>query len=170
MAGSAPYDDVPSYRPGGGPGYQAPSGPRSVAAGRLWATGAATAVVAALVAVVATMFVRGVLDVPLFAPRGAGVWGDVTTGYLAAWAAAGAVVGTGLLHLLLLTVARPRAFFVWIAGLATAALALLPFTTDLAPDARLATAAVSLAVGATITGLLSATAYSVAPDRGDDTW
>ncbi|AEY85916.1 hypothetical protein SHJG_0639 [Streptomyces hygroscopicus subsp. jinggangensis 5008] len=170
MAGSAPYDDVPSYRPGGGPGYQAPPGPRSVAAGRLWATGAATAVVAALVAVVATMFVRGVLDVPLFAPRGAGVWGDVTTGYLAAWAAAGAVVGTGLLHLLLLTVARPRAFFVWIAGLATVALALLPFTTDLASDARLATAAVFLAVGATITGLLSATAYSVAPDRGGGTW
>ncbi|WP_225809516.1 DUF6069 family protein [Streptomyces spinosus] len=170
MTGTAPYGDVPSYRPRGGPGYQAPPGPRSVAAGRLWATGAATAVVAALVAVVATMFVRGVLDVPLFAPRGAGVWGDVTTGHLAAWAAAGAVVGTALLRLLLLTVARPRAFFGWIAGLVTVAPALLPFTEDLALDARLAGAAVFLAIGATVTGLLSATAYSVAPRRGDDSW
>ncbi|MET8561097.1 DUF6069 family protein [Streptomyces flaveolus] len=136
MAGSAPYGDVPCSRPRGGPGYQAPPGPRSVATGRSWGTGAATAVVAAPGAAVATTFVRGVLGVPLFAPGGAGVWADVTTGYLAAWAAAGAAVGTGLPHLLLPTVARPRAFFARIAGLVTVAPALPPFTTDLPLDAR----------------------------------
>ncbi|CAM5642498.1 MULTISPECIES: DUF6069 family protein [Streptomyces] len=165
MAGSASYGDVPPYdnAPRGGPGYQSPSGPRSVAAARPWATGAATAVVAALVAVVATMLVRGVLGIAVFAPREAGAWGDATTGYLAAWAAAGAVVATGLLHLLL-TVARPRAFFTWIAGLVTVALALLPFTADLALAAELASAAVFLAVGGTVTGLLSGTAYRVVPE------
>lgn len=170
MAGSASYGDAPYGTPRGGPGYRTPTGPRSVAAGRLWATGAATAVVAALVAVVATMFVRGVLDIAVFAPREAGVWGDATTGYLATWAVAGAVVATGLLHLLLLTVARPRAFFAWIAGLVTVALALLPFTTDLGLAAKLATAAVFLAIGGTITGLLTGTAYSVTPDRSGETW
>ncbi|MFJ7152822.1 hypothetical protein ACIQVT_32295 [Streptomyces sp. NPDC100445] len=38
------------------------------------------------------------------------MWGDATTGYLAAWAAVAAVVATGLLHLLLVTVARPSAY------------------------------------------------------------
>ncbi|MFF0465362.1 DUF6069 family protein [Streptomyces mexicanus] len=171
MAGSTSYGDVPPYNtPRGGPGYRTPTGPRSVAAGRLWATGAATAVVAALVAVVATMFVRGVLGIAVFAPEAAGAWGDATTGYLAAWAAAGAVAATGLLHLLLLTVARPRAFFTWIAGLVTVALALLPFTTDLTLAAKLASAAVFLAIGGTVTGLLSGTAYSVAPDRSQEGW
>ncbi|MFE9357598.1 hypothetical protein [Streptomyces olivaceoviridis] len=88
--------------------------------------------------------------------------GDATTGYLAAWAAAGAVVATGLLHLLL-TVARPRAFFTWTAGLVTVAPALLPFTADLA------LAAVFPAVGGTVTGLLSGTAYRVVPDRSGET-
>ncbi len=63
MAGSAPYGDVPPYStPRGGPGYRTPTGPRSVAAGRLWATGAATAVVAALVAVVAIQVRRSDLE------------------------------------------------------------------------------------------------------------
>ncbi|MFF0225838.1 DUF6069 family protein [Streptomyces sp. NPDC004629] len=170
MDGSAPYGDVSRYSPRGGPGEQVPPGPQAVAAGRLWATGAATAVVAALVAVVATMLVRGVLDIPLFAPRRAGTWGDATTGYLAGWAAAAAALATGLLHLLLVTVARPRAFFAWIAGLVTVALALLPFTTGIGIAAALASAAVFLAIGATITGLLSATVYSVAPPEGRSTW
>ncbi|GAB1340567.1 hypothetical protein ACE1SV_71570 [Streptomyces sp. E-15] len=169
---AAPFGEVPPPAPHDGPrpGYRAPSASPSVAAGRLWATGAATAVVAALVAVVATMFVRGVLGLAVFAPEEAGVWGDATTGYLAAWAAAGAVAATGLLHLLLLTVARPRAFFTWIAGLVTVALALLPFTTVLALPAELASAGVFLAVGGTITGLLSGTADSVVSDGRHDDW
>lgn len=48
-------------------------------AGRLWATGAATAVVAALASVGTTLLMRGVLDVAVFAPRRAGVcvWGGM---------------------------------------------------------------------------------------------
>ncbi|GGM18722.1 hypothetical protein GCM10010129_73700 [Streptomyces fumigatiscleroticus] len=170
MAGASAFGDVPPHRPGDGHGSRPPSRPTAIAAGRLWATGAATAVVAALVAAVATLLVRGVLGVPVFAPRQAGMWGDATAGYLGAWAAVGALAATGLLHLLLLTVARPRAFFTWIAGLVTVALALLPFTTALGIEDRLASTGVFLAVGATITGLLAATAYSVAPLRDDGGW
>ncbi|MER6032202.1 DUF6069 family protein [Streptomyces sp. NPDC001851] len=168
MYGPAPYEDHPAYGRANHQDHRTPATSPGVAAGRLWATGAATAVVAALAAVVATLLMRGVLDVPVFAPRRAGVWGDATTGYLAAWAAVAALVATGLLHLLLVTVARPRAFFSWIACLVTVAMVLLPFTADLHTATQLASAAVFLVIGATITGLLSATATSVAPNRSYD--
>ncbi|MHC3467772.1 DUF6069 family protein [Streptomyces sp. 7R007] len=165
MSGT-PYRDYPPQSPAG---YQE-GRPPGVAAGRLWATGAATAAVAALAAVVATLLIRGVLDVAVFAPRHAGVWGDATTGYLAAWGAVAALVATGLLHLLLVTVARPRAFFTWIASLVTVAMMLLPFTTGLSTGSQVASAAVFLVIGATITSLLSAAVPGVAPDRGYDGW
>ena len=44
-------------------------GANAVAAGRLWAGGAATAVVAALIAVVGILLARGVFDVPVLAPK-----------------------------------------------------------------------------------------------------
>jgi hypothetical protein len=167
VADPGPYGNYPSYGSTDYQGRGSQAEPSSgVAAGRLWATGVATAIVAALAAVVATLLVRGVLDVPVFAPRRAGVWGDATTGYLAAWAAVAALVATGLLHLLLVTVARPRSFFTWIAALVTVAMMLLPFTSDLKASAQLASAVVFLVIGATITGLLSGAAASVAPDRG----
>ncbi|MFF4186352.1 DUF6069 family protein [Streptomyces sp. NPDC001691] len=165
MSGPAPYGEYPSHGPAAYPerGPAAPTPP--VAAGRLWATGAATAVVAALAAVVVTLLMRGVLDVPVFAPRRAGVWGDATTGYLAACAVGAALVATGLLHLLLVTVARPRAFFVWIAALVTVVFVLMPFTTSLSTATQLASAAVFLVIGAVITGLLSAVSTSVGSAR-----
>jgi hypothetical protein len=96
------------------------------------------------------------------------VWGDATTGYLAAWAAVAGLVATGLLRLLLVTVARPRAFFTWIASLVTVAMMLLPVTTGLGTGSQLASAVVFLVIGATITALLSAAVPGVAPDRAYD--
>jgi hypothetical protein len=140
---------------------------RRVSAQRLWASGLATALVAALAAVVAMILIRGVFNVPVFAPRGEGTWGNANTAYLAACSALAALVATGLLHLLLVIVARPRTFFVWIAGLATAALMLLPLTTGLDLSTRLGSAAVFLIIGVTITALLHAIVPSVVrvPDR-----
>ena len=54
-------------------------GANAVDAGRLWAGGAATAVVAALIAVVGILLARGVFDVPVLAPKGEGTWGDADT-------------------------------------------------------------------------------------------
>jgi hypothetical protein len=148
---------------------QAPRRPQSVrphvAADRLWATGLATALVAALAAVVAMILIRGVFDIPVFAPKREGAWGNANTGLLAALSALAALVATGLLHLLLVVVARPRSFFAWIAGLATVALMLLPLTTGLDLSTRLGSAAVFLIIGVTITTLLYAIAPSVVTDR-----
>ncbi|MFF1301554.1 DUF6069 family protein, partial [Streptomyces sp. NPDC058307] len=144
--------------------------PSTVAAGGLWAPGAARGGGGAGAPTPATLLMRGVLDVAVFAPHRAGVWGDATIGYLAAWAAVAALVATGLLHLLLVTVARPRAFCTWIASLVTVAMMLLPFTTDLGTGSQLASAVVFLVIGATITGLLSAAIPGVTPGRAYDGW
>lgn len=171
MAGPGPYGNRPPYASTGEPTRRldptvpADSTPPRVAAHRLWASGLATALVAALAAVVAMILIRGVFNIPVFAPRGEGTWGNANTAYLAACAALAALVATGLLHLLLLIVARPRTFFVWIAGLATAALMLLPLTTGLDLSTRLGSAAVFLIIGVTITALLHAIVPSVVRGR-----
>jgi hypothetical protein len=73
-----------------------------VNANRLWTGGVATAVVAALVAVVGVLIARGLLDVPVLAPTEEGVLGNANTARLALVAAGAALAATGLMHLLLL--------------------------------------------------------------------
>jgi hypothetical protein len=170
--GDSGYRDPDPYRPGPDPVAAEEPGVRPeavrrdgpatrVPAGRLWATGAATVVVAVLAALVATLAVRGVLGVAIFAPRHDGAMGDATTGWLAVAAAFAALVATGLLHLLLVATPRPRTFFAWIVVLATLAFALLPFTTGVSQSAKLGTAAVYLVIGLAIGGPLYAAAPGV---------
>lgn len=127
----------------------------SVDAGRLWTGGLATAVVAALVAIVGVLIARGLFDVPVLAPTGDGALGDASTWQLAGLAALAALLATGLLHLLLLSTPRPGQFFGWIMTLATVAAALVPFLTDADLDEKVATAAIYLAIGVAIGSLLS---------------
>jgi cytochrome b561 len=135
-------------------------GAHAVAAGRLWAGGVATAVVAALVAVVGILLARGVFDVPVLAPEGEGVWGDADTGKYALYAALAALVATGLLHVLLIATPRPLQFFGWIITLATVAAALAPLAINGSTSSKLATALINLVVGIAIGTLLSAAARS----------
>jgi hypothetical protein len=128
---------------------------RSLDAGRLWTGGLATAVVAALVAVVGVLIARGLLDVPVLAPTGEGALGDASTWQLAGLAAVAALLATGLLHLLLLSTPRPGRFFGWIMTLATLAAALAPFLTDADLDVKVATSVIYLAIGVAIGSLLS---------------
>jgi hypothetical protein len=122
---------------------------------KLWAGGCAAALVAAGVAVVGYLLVRGVLDIPIIgARRGGAVVQPSMFGYAAA-AAFGAIVATGLAHVLLLTTPRPRSFFNWIMVLATITAMLLPLALDQPLQSRLATAAVNLAIGITIGVLVS---------------
>ena len=74
-----------------------------VDAARLWTGGLATALVAALVAVVGVLIARGLFDVPVLAPTAEGALGNANTARLAALAAVAALLATGLLHLLLLS-------------------------------------------------------------------
>ena len=133
---------------------------RSVDAGRLWTGGVATALVAALVALVGVLIARGLFDVPVLAPTDEGALGNASTLRLAAFAAIAALLATGLLHLLLLSTPQPRRFFTWIITLATIAAALVPFLTGADLDEKIATSAITLVVGVAIGSLLSGVARS----------
>jgi hypothetical protein len=126
----------------------------SVSAGTLWAGGIATAVVAAFGYAVGVVIARGVFDVPVLAPKGAGVTGDASTWWYAAAAFVAALVATALLHILLLVTPRPFSFFGWIVGLATTLVAVLPFTQRADLSAQVATAVINLVVGIMIGTLL----------------
>jgi hypothetical protein len=135
-------------------------GAHAVDAGRLWAGGAATAVVAALIALVGILVARGVFDVPVLAPEGKGTWGDADTPLYALYCALAALLATGLLHLLLISTPRPLQFFSWIIGLATVAAAVAPFLANGSTSSKIATGVINLAVGIAIGTLLSGSARS----------
>ena len=92
---------------------------RTVDARQLWSGGAATAVVAALIALAGILVCRWLFNIPVLAPRQDGAWGDASTAGYAIAAAAAALVATAIMHLLLIAAPRPRMFFAWIIGLAT---------------------------------------------------
>ena len=138
----------------------------TVDAGRLWTGGAATALVAALVTVIGVLIARGLFEVPVLAPTEEGTLGNASTLRLAVFAALAALLATGLLHLLLLSTPQPRRFFSWIITLATIAAALAPFLTGADLDEKVATSAITAAVGLAIGSLLSGVARSaVRPGR-----
>jgi hypothetical protein len=127
-------------------------------AGRLWAGGLATALVAALIAAVGILLTRGLFDVPILAPEGDGVWGDASTGWYAFGAALASLAATGLVHLLLLSTPRPMRFFGWVMGLVTVVAVLAPFVTDAGLASRLCTAGLNLVLGVAIGSLVAGTA------------
>jgi hypothetical protein len=122
----------------------------------------ATAIVAALAAVVGILICRWLFNIPILAPRRDGAWGDVSTGWYALSAAATALVATALLYLLLIATPRPGAFFGWIVGLATAAAVVFPFSTTAPTSQKFATAAVNLVLGIAIWSLLTGVASRAA--------
>lgn len=133
-----------------------PAPPRPmVDAGRLWAGGVATAVVAALVALVGVLVCDAVLELDMVAPPLL-PFGDSFAMQYAITAAVLALLATGLAHLLALTTPRPRSFFSWIVGLATVVGVVLPFTTDGSTGGKLATSLINLILGMCILSLLSA--------------
>jgi hypothetical protein len=143
-------------------------------AGRLWAGGAATLVVAALIVVVGITLCRGILAIPVPVPTVTGGMSDVVYVLLAAGAA---VVATGLLHLLIAAAPRPLVFFGWIVFLATAGAGMAPFSNSILGSAghiamlssKVATATINVIVGIAIGSLLTGVARSaitrIWPDR-----
>ena len=127
-----------------------PEPTRKVDARALWSGGVATAVVAALIALVGILVCRWLFDVPILSPRREGAWGNASTvGYVFA-AAACALVATGLMHLLLISTPYPRVFFGWIIGLATVVAVVYPFSTTAPTSQKFATAVVNLILGVAI--------------------
>jgi len=127
-----------------------PEPTRKVDARALWSGGVATAVVAALIALVGILVCRWLFDVPILSPRREGAWGNASTvGYVFA-AAACALVATALMYLLLISTPYPRVFFGWIIGLATVVAVVYPFSTTAPMSQKFATAVVNLVLGVAI--------------------
>jgi hypothetical protein len=117
----------------------------------LWTGGAATAVVAALVAVVGVLVVRGVFDIPVIAPGNTdGVIDYVGAIWLAVFAVIGSLLATALAHVLLLLAPRPMAFFGWIVGLVTSAFVIWPYTVLVGAAVQFANAVLYLVIGIAI--------------------
>jgi hypothetical protein len=131
-----------------------------VDAGRLWAGGVATALVAALTAIVGLLIARGIFNVTVVEPKGQGVWGNASTVTYALVAALVALLATGLMHLLSLTVPSPGSFFAWIMVLLTAIAVVVPLTLNVTMEAKAATAAINLVIGLVITIVISSMAAS----------
>jgi hypothetical protein len=132
-----------------------PGSSRQVDARPLWSGGVATAVVAALIALVGILVCRWLFKIPILSPRREGAWGNASTaGYV--FAAAGcALVATALMHLLLLTTPYPRVFFGWIIGLATVVAVVFPFSTTAPVSQKIATGFVNLVLGVAIGSLVA---------------
>ena len=127
-------------------------------AARFWAGGVATAVVAALIALVGILVCRWALSIPILAPASDGTWGDAHTSEYVLVAACIALVAAGLLYLLVLAAPEPDTFFRWIMGLATLAAVVYPFSTSAPLEQKAATAIVNLVLGVAITSLLTGVA------------
>ena len=132
----------------------APTGPsRIVNVRALWAGGAASAVVAALVAIVGVIVCEDVLDLHMVPPPLLPIGWSLSVRY-ALTSAVLALVATGVAHVLVLTTPRPEAFFSWIVGLATFAGAAISLGSPGAWADRFATALVDLAIGLCILTLV----------------
>ncbi len=129
-------------------------------AARLWSGGVATAVVAALIAIVGILLSRGVLDVPVLSPKGEGVWGNANTTTYAVVAAVVALAATGLMQLLSVSTPRYQTFFSWIMMLLTALAVVVPLSLPVDWESKLATAVINLVIGIAITTILNGVARS----------
>lgn len=140
-------------------GDQSRSPERSeIDAGRLWAGGAATAVVAALVAIVGLLVARGLLDIAVLVAQSEGAWHTASTVSYAAGAAAGALVATALMHVLALTTPRPTLFFGWILFLIGVVVGVWPFTTGAELEEQIATAVLDVIIVIAVWSLVDGTA------------
>ncbi|HEY2268169.1 MAG TPA: DUF6069 family protein, partial [Streptosporangiaceae bacterium] len=132
-----------------------PAGHVHVNTGRLWGGGIATAIVAALAVMAGVFITRGVLGIPVLAPKAASDFGDSSTAVYAGLAAGCALLATALLHVLLLGTPRPFTFFAWITGLADVVAAAAPFTQPAPLASKIFTAIINIVVGVAVISLLS---------------
>jgi hypothetical protein len=130
---------------------------------KLWAGGAASAVVVGLVALVGVLVMRWLFKVPVLAPQQDGAYGDVHTTALILVAVGATLAATGLASLLMLGTLRPQLFFGWIVALVTTIAVAAPFGTAAALDGKIATAVVNLAIGVAIGTLVSGVAGRSVP-------
>jgi hypothetical protein len=113
----------------------------------------ATAVVAALIGLLGGLIAKNLLDLNL--PTPSWVPGDKDATHLAVLGFAAGILAGVLLQLLFVATPSPMRFFGWIVGLITAAVAVLPFSTDATTGAKVATAVIAIIVGICVISLLN---------------
>lgn len=128
--------------------------PGRLDAGKLWAGGIATAVVVGFTVAAGVLVARGIFGIQVPGPNTASVFGNLAAVVYAIRAVACALLATALLHVLLLGVPRPLAFFVWITALADLAAVADPFTHPAPMPSKLFTAFINVAVGVAVISLL----------------
>jgi hypothetical protein len=119
----------------------------------LWAGGVASAVVAALVAVIGVIFCEDVLDLGMAPPPLLPIGRSLPIQY-ALTSAVLALAATGVAHVLALTTPRPETFFSCIVGLATVVGVAFSLGSPGSWAGRLATAVVNLVIGMCILTLV----------------
>ncbi len=135
-------------------------------AGRLWAGGAATALVAAGVAVMGVMVLDKLLHAPILSPGGLQQAADYAMIAFPVAAAVATLLATGLLHLLMQTTPQASRFFGWIASLVVALVILQVFLHETEMITKLETAAFYLLMGvAIISSLLGVSRSAVSYHR-----
>jgi hypothetical protein len=132
---------------------------------RLWAGGGATAVVAALAALVGILIARGLAHVAVLAPQGAGTWGSASSTAYVILSAVAALLATGLLHFLMVTTPRATQFFGWIMGLLIVIAMVIPLSLVVNMDDKIATALLNLLIGLAITIPLVNVSYLTRANR-----
>ena len=150
------------------PQRSASGGRVTVAAGRLWAGGLATACVSALVAAVSVLFFGSVLNITLVPPIPVPLTDSLAMSYMVT-AFVLALAATGLAHLLSVTTPRPRVFFGWVVGLVTLGAMVAPFVFEGSVAGKISTALVNLAIGLAIGSLLTAVLSRTVTDA-DRSW
>jgi hypothetical protein len=119
----------------------------------VWAGAVSTALVAGLVAVFGVVAARGLLGVEIIYPCGGPSFKAITAPQLTIAATVAAVGAAVLVQALMYVTPRPLLFFGLISALATAILAVWPFTTAADFRSQCATGAVHLALGIAISTL-----------------
>ncbi|GAB3462909.1 hypothetical protein GCM10027436_73350 [Actinophytocola sediminis] len=136
----------------------------------MWTGGIATAIVAALVAFVGVLNIRGVFGVAVIAPENTpGTIDYLGAMWVAGFAAGGTLLATALAHVLLLIAPRPMVFFWWIVGLVTVVLVVWPFNLAVAVEVQVANAALYLVIAVAISSSLASSAHAsvrLPPDHG----
>ncbi len=135
-----------------------PRDPQLVVSGeRYWAGAGATALVAALIGLLAVLVFERVFDIPLVVPPD--IFGtDSDQAAYAIDAAILAVICAVILYLLIISTPRPRTFFGWIMALVMVAVGVAPFARTDELDRGLLSGLTNVVIVASIWSLLAAVA------------
>ncbi|RTL61684.1 MAG: hypothetical protein EKK42_34430 [Pseudonocardiaceae bacterium] len=131
----------------------------------MWAGGVATAIVAALIALVGVLIARALPKVEFLGPLASGPLGSGQTVVLCLSAAVAALAATGMVHLLLVSTPRPLAYFGWIVALVTVVAILLAFLGSGDLGVKIASAIIYLVIGIAIGSLVTGAAISATGGR-----